>query len=250
MFISIKLYSKLFLNEFYEITTSYEVWKDVSYNYMNNILMISTDIYVQIKDSEHKKTDKTDIQTVKTVLVEFQNFLIYWLYDQKKNEIIISSNVLFNKNFMSDSLEKINDTIVRETKLIEFSVRASSSSVIISMSIMMKDEVSETDDLTVKSTVKLTVKLIISISLKITISTLNSLSVRVVSKIFVPEKSKKSCDYLKKLFLMNLIVKQAQNNLIWVDLVLAYSESHKSATKLTDALLALQNETLFNDSDI
>jgi len=115
---------------------------------------------------------------------------------------------------MSDSLEKINDTIVRETKLIEFSVRASSSSVIISMSIMMKDEVSETDDLTVKSTVKLTVKLIISISLKITISTLNSLSVRVVSKIFVPEKSKKSCDYLKKLFLMNLIVKQAQNNLI------------------------------------
>ena len=49
---------------------------------------------------------------------------------------------------------------------------------------------------------------------------------------------------------MNFIIKQVQNNLIWIDLVLAYSEFYKSATKLIDALLALQNETLFNDSDI
>ena len=77
--ISTKLYSELFFDEFYEITTSYKVWKNVSYKYMNNILMIDTDIYIQMKNSKYKKTDKTDIQTVKTVLVEFQNFSIYWL---------------------------------------------------------------------------------------------------------------------------------------------------------------------------
>ena len=75
--ISTKLYLELFLNEFYEITTSYKVWKDVSYDHMNNILIIDTDVYIQMKDSEHKKTDKTNIQIVKTVLVRFQNFSIY-----------------------------------------------------------------------------------------------------------------------------------------------------------------------------
>ena len=93
----------------------YEVWKDVSYDHINNILMIDTDVYVQMKDSKHKKTDKINIWIMKTVLVEFQNFSIYQLYDQKKNEIIISFNVSFNKDFMSDSLEKIDNTIVRET---------------------------------------------------------------------------------------------------------------------------------------
>ena len=58
---STKLYSELFSDEFYEITTSYKVWKDVSYDHMNNVLMIDTDVYVQMKDPEHKKTDKTDI---------------------------------------------------------------------------------------------------------------------------------------------------------------------------------------------
>ena len=69
--ISTKLYSELFFDEFYEITTSYKVWKNVSYKYMNNILMIDTDIYIQMKNSKYKKTDKTDIQTVKIVLIEF-----------------------------------------------------------------------------------------------------------------------------------------------------------------------------------
>ena len=77
MSISTKLYLKLFSDEFYEITTFYEVWKDVSYNHINNIFIIDTDVYIQMKDSEHKKTGKTDIQIVKTVLIEFQNFLIY-----------------------------------------------------------------------------------------------------------------------------------------------------------------------------
>ena len=60
---------------------SYEVWKDVSYDHMNNVLMIDTDIYIQMKDPEHKKTGKTDIWTVKTVLVGFWDFSIYQLYD-------------------------------------------------------------------------------------------------------------------------------------------------------------------------
>ena len=71
-----------------------------------------------------------------------------------------------------------------------------------------------------------------------------------MSKISVSIKFKKSCDCSKKSFLMNLIIKQAQNNLTWVDSVLAYSESYKSVIKLTDILLAKQNEALFNDSDI
>ena len=77
MFISIKLYLKLFFDEFYEIIILYEVWKNVSYDYMNNVLMIETDVYIQMKDSEHKKTNKIDIWTVKTVLIEFWNFEIY-----------------------------------------------------------------------------------------------------------------------------------------------------------------------------
>ena len=77
MSISTKLYSELFLNECYEITTSYKAWKDVSYDHMNNVLIIDTDIYIWMKDSEHKKTSKTDIQTVKIVLIEFWDFLIY-----------------------------------------------------------------------------------------------------------------------------------------------------------------------------
>lgn len=58
---STKLYSELFSDEFYEITMSYKVWKDVSYNLMNNIFMMNTDIYIQMKNSEHKKTDKMSI---------------------------------------------------------------------------------------------------------------------------------------------------------------------------------------------
>ena len=71
MFILTKLYLELFSDEFYKITTFYEVWKDVSYNHINNIFIIDTDVYIWMKDSEYKKTDKTDIQTVKIVLIEF-----------------------------------------------------------------------------------------------------------------------------------------------------------------------------------
>ena len=74
---------------------------------------------------------------------------------------------------------------MRKTKSIKFSVRISSSSVIILISIIVKDEVLEIDDLIIKSTVK-------STSFKIIISTSDSLSVKIVSKISVFEKLRKS----------------------------------------------------------
>ena len=61
MLISTKLYLKLFSDEFYEIIILYKVQENVSYNHINNVFIIDTDVYIWIKNSEHKKTDKTDI---------------------------------------------------------------------------------------------------------------------------------------------------------------------------------------------
>ncbi len=131
-------------------------------------------------------------------LNELIDQIIAHTIDWEKDEIIISSNVSFNKDFMSDPLEKIDNTIVRDAESIEFPVGAPPSPAV-PPSATVKDEVPETDDLTTKSTPP-----------KITISTPDPLSVGVVPKAPVPEKP----------------------------------------TKLTGALLALQDGALFNDPDI
>src|SRR6266487_1353485 len=88
----------------------------------------------------------------------------------------------------------IDDTIVGETEPIEFPVGASSSPAV-APSATVKDEVPETDDLTAKSTAK-------SMPSKITIPTPDSLSVRVVPKAPVPEKSRELQTVLQADFLV------------------------------------------------
>lgn len=134
---------------------------------------------------------------MKTVLIEFWDSSIYQLYNQKKNEIIISSNILFNKNFIFNSLEKIDDTIVRNTESIKFSMKTLFNSTV-TLNAIIKNKVFKIDDLTFK------------LLLKIMISTSDSLLVKVVSKTSVSVKLKKFCNHSKKVtLLINLIIKQA-----------------------------------------
>ena len=95
---STKLYSELFPDESYEIKTPYEAWEGAPYDSMKNMLMIGTDAYVRLKDPEHKKAGKMGARSVKTVLVGFRDSTTYRLYDRETDQIIISSNVTFNKD--------------------------------------------------------------------------------------------------------------------------------------------------------
>ena len=74
-----------------------KIWKNISYNSWKNIYKINIDIYIQIKDSEFKKTDKLLFWRKKMTLIKFQNSIIYWLYNWEMNLIVISINVNINK---------------------------------------------------------------------------------------------------------------------------------------------------------
>ena len=76
--------------------------------------MIDSDTYLYLENKKLKKTDKTNSHFKKMILIEYRNYLIYYLYDRKSNSIFVSCSVNVNKNSM---LKKLTITKVYKVKL-------------------------------------------------------------------------------------------------------------------------------------
>ena len=59
--------------------------------------MIDTNVYVHMKDSKLKKTDKIGTRFKKMILIDYRDLFIYHLYDRNADKIVLFSSVDFNK---------------------------------------------------------------------------------------------------------------------------------------------------------
>ena len=111
-FTSTELFSKL-IEFMKKINIFWKTWKNISYNLQKNIWEIDTNIYVQMKDFEFKKADKLLFWRKKIILIKFQNSVIYWLYNQETDLIIISINIDINKKRNEISFKKSSLTEIK-----------------------------------------------------------------------------------------------------------------------------------------
>src|SRR5947207_12848658 len=108
--------------------------------------MINTDIYVHMKDSELKKTDKIDARSKKMTLISYRDSFTYHLYDRKTDKIILSSSVDFNKRLTPKTRAEEHD----DDKNLDFK-NSNQSNLSNSLNSSYIDETdNETDDETIK----------------------------------------------------------------------------------------------------
>jgi hypothetical protein len=251
---STKLYSELFPNKKYKIKMPYKAWegmpyKGMPYKGMKNILKISTDAYVWLTDPEHKKADKIGERSVKTVVVEFQNSSIFRLYNCQKDNIIVSPHITFNKDFDKVNDEAVGDTAEAGSPISNILVTPLPDAAVAPRHVSVKDS-DEEDESSDNSVIPL-IKPITRVPTPVVtpVPTPDPLAVGEVSK--SPAKPKKPRGRPKKSLLIDPAVQRSQG-LTLMEPVLAYPQNpnKKPAIKLTGAMLAKQDEALFNDPDI